>query len=462
MGIYYDWEDEKEKEFRERTKENQDLWKAADSIGDTQTANFAHEQQKKNVEEWDNYTGGESIYDEATGKWNFSKPKEKTAEERFRTREFKYNVYDDPLYQQYIASARRNGQNAMTDTVAKVASQTGGIAGSYAVAAGAGAYNDYMQRANDVIPELEQIAYQKYQDDLARDLKIYEMDEAKRLEDAQYNATLSTHQNYGRPHTDEEKVLIHANGGYITPDGDIVDANGNLIKRGTKYDEEVAAAKAEEEAKTIKEASDKANNAIVNYMLGNDLKSEDILMLLDLGYNYANGILYDPFGNAVEQSYKKTDLASEDKLKTAINALRYKKTLSDSHIQALTTAGFGYNGKGWFNADGVNALDFFDTPEGTVSSEPAKPPEGEEGDDTAGGGKNASELLEEKEKTYNTYVNLFYGSLNKFLNPNLSGNKFSYDFALTKKENAALFVASLDVSEAEKDKIFEKIMAEEK
>ena len=393
------WEDEKEKEFRERTKENQDLWKAADSIGDTQTANYAHEQQKKNVAEWDNYTGGESVYNEATGKWNYSKPKEKTAEERFRTREFEYDLESDPLWQQYITSAKRNGQNAMTDTMAKVASQTGGIAGSYAVAAGAGAYNDYMQRANDVIPELEQIAYQKYQDDLARDREIYKMDEAKRLENAQYNATMSTHQNYGKPLTDEEKMLIYANRGYVTPDGDVVDANGNLIKRGTKYDEEVAAAKAKTEAKTIKEASDKANNAIANYMLGNDLKAEDILMLADLGYNYANGILYDPFGNVVEQSYKK---AEEEKTSSG------KKT------------------------DIVYK----------------KPP--------------VAVTEEEKEKTYNTYVNLFYGSLNKFLNPNLSGNKFSYDFALTKKENAALFVASLDVSEAENDKIFEKIMAEEK
>ena len=330
-------------------------------------------------------------------------------EQGLREREFSYNVYDDPLYQQYIASARRNGQNAMSDTMAKVASQTGGIAGSYAVAAGAGAYNDYMQRANDVIPELEQLAYQKYQDDLARDREIYKMDEAKRLEKAQYNAALSTHQNYGRPLTDEEKMLIYANRGYVTPDGNVVDANGNLIKRGTKYDEEVAAAKAEEEAKVLKTEYDKANNAIVNYMLGNDLKAEDILMLLDLGYNYANGILYDPFGNAVEQSYKK---AEEEKTSSG------KKT------------------------------DIVYEDEDEEDEEPKKPP--------------VAVTEEEKEKTYNTYVNLFYGSLNKFLNPNLSGNKFSYDFALTKKENAALFVASLDVSEAEKDKIFEKIMAEEK
>ena len=271
----------------------------------------------------------------------------KRGEEGYRTREFEYDLESDPLWQQYISSAKRNGQNAMTDTMAKVASQTGGIAGSYAVAAGAGAYNDYMQRANDVIPELEQLAYQKYQDDLARDREIYKMDEAKRLEDAQYNAALSTHQSYGRPLTDKEKMLIYANRGYVTPDGDVVDANGNLIKRGTKYDEEVAAAKAKEEAKVLKTEYDKANNAIANYMLGNDLKGEDILMLAELGYNYANGILYDPFGNAVEQSYKKAEVVSEGELKTAINALRYKKTLSDSHIKALTAAGFGYNGKGW-------------------------------------------------------------------------------------------------------------------
>ena len=76
-----------------------------------------------------------------------SQNKNQRGEESFRTREFSYNVEDDPLYQQYMKTARRNGQNAMTDTIARTAAQTGGIAGSYAVAAGANAYNDYMQEA---------------------------------------------------------------------------------------------------------------------------------------------------------------------------------------------------------------------------------------------------------------------------------------------------------------------------
>ncbi|MEE1045811.1 MAG: hypothetical protein U0M60_00140, partial [Clostridia bacterium] len=44
------------------------------------------------------------------------KVKKPTARERYETRQFEYNLEDDPLWQQYISSARRNGQNAMTDT----------------------------------------------------------------------------------------------------------------------------------------------------------------------------------------------------------------------------------------------------------------------------------------------------------------------------------------------------------
>lgn len=235
MGIYSNFDDEKKakKEFDRITKENQDNWKASTSIGDTQSANYAHEQQKNNVAEWDEYTGGESVYDEATGKWDYSKPKEKTAEERFRTREFKYDLESDPLWQQYISSARRNGQNAMSDTMAKVASQTGGIAGSYAVSAGAGAYNDYMQRANDIIPELEQLAYRKFQDDLARDRQIYEMDEKKRWEKAKRDAAIQKYEDLGiEALTDEEKAYIYAsgdswiaNGKIYTPEGEIATEN---------------------------------------------------------------------------------------------------------------------------------------------------------------------------------------------------------------------------------------------
>lgn len=322
----------------------------------------------------------------------------KRGEEGYRTREFEYELDKDPLWQQYISSARRNGQNAMTDTMAKVASQTGGIAGSYAVSAGAGAYNDYIQRANDVIPELEQIAYQKYQDDLARDREIYEMDEAKRIEDAQYNATMHGHQNYGRPLTDEEKMLIYANGGYVTPDGDVIDDNGNLIKRGTKYDEDVAEAKAETEAEAIKEASDKANIAIVNYMLGNEPKAEDVLMLAELGYNYANGVLYDPTGNPIAQSYKNPEKEKTPSGKKATGDDEGDKPpVVDDDEKPRVVEGDDNDGKPKIKTKGTNVI------EGTVETLLLM-----------GAGKAALDYLEEEVENGNLTEGGYVNILNKF------------------------------------------------
>ena len=67
------------------------------------------------------------------------------------------------------------------------------------------------------------------------------------------------------------------------------------------------------------------------------------------------------------------------------------------------------------------------------------------------------------EEKVDVYVNLFYGSINdRNLFGGFLGDKFRYDFSLSKAENASLYCASLNVSEDKKEEIFEKIMAEEK
>ena len=338
----------------------------------------------------------------------------KRGEEGYRTREFSYDVNNDPLFQQYKAQAVRGGQKAMTDTMAKVAAQTGGIAGSYAVSAGAGAYNDYMQGVNDVIPELEQLAYAKYQDDLNRDYNIYKMDEAKRLEDAEYNAMMHGFQNYGGPLTDEQKALIYANGGYITPEGDVVDANGNVIKRGTGYDTEIATAK-------LEEAQKRNEDLFAAYLAGADLGA-DARYLEELGYTYANGVLYDFDGKPIEQVWKTPEKKDKSDLTEAISALSYsinnKKSLSDKYKGILNSYGFRYDGKNWVNADGVNALNYFETEgtSGTVGNEiPVKPgddvldePEGEEP-------KKPSEVIPENKAGKYTPTDVVEGTVQSYL-----------------------------------------------
>lgn len=78
---------------------------------------------------------------------------------------FSYDAESDPTYQQYKESYTRNGQRAMQDTVGQVSARTGGLASSYAGAAGQQTYDGYMSALADKIPELRQLAYSMYQDE---------------------------------------------------------------------------------------------------------------------------------------------------------------------------------------------------------------------------------------------------------------------------------------------------------
>ena len=80
---------------------------------------------------------------------------------------FSYDAEQDPLYGQYKQSYTRNGQRAMQDTLGQVSARTGGLASSYAESAAQQTYNNYMAALADKIPELQQLAYSMYQDELS-------------------------------------------------------------------------------------------------------------------------------------------------------------------------------------------------------------------------------------------------------------------------------------------------------
>lgn len=82
---------------------------------------------------------------------------------------FSYDKNKDPLYQQYEESYTRGGQRGMQDTLAQVAARTGGMASSYAESAAQQTYNNYMAALADKVPELQQLAYSMYMDDIAMD-----------------------------------------------------------------------------------------------------------------------------------------------------------------------------------------------------------------------------------------------------------------------------------------------------
>ena len=78
---------------------------------------------------------------------------------------FSYDLNADALYQQYVNQYLTQGKRAMMDTLGQAAAMTGGYGNSYAQSVGQQAYQGYLQQVNDMIPELYQLALQKYQMD---------------------------------------------------------------------------------------------------------------------------------------------------------------------------------------------------------------------------------------------------------------------------------------------------------
>lgn len=77
-------------------------------------------------------------------------------------KDFQYDVNGDALYQQYKDRYTNLGQQAMMDTMGQAAKLTGGYGNSNAQMVGQQAYQGYLQGLTDKIPELAQLAYQRY------------------------------------------------------------------------------------------------------------------------------------------------------------------------------------------------------------------------------------------------------------------------------------------------------------
>ena len=76
--------------------------------------------------------------------------------------DFSYDVNGDALYQQYKDKYIQQGKMAMADTMGQAAAMTGGYGNSYAASVGNQAYQASLQQLNDIIPELYQMAYDRY------------------------------------------------------------------------------------------------------------------------------------------------------------------------------------------------------------------------------------------------------------------------------------------------------------
>ena len=91
--------------------------------------------------------------------------KQQSLYEQLTGREFSYNVSDDALYQQYRQQYTQQGKTAMMDTMGQAAALTGGYGSTYSQSVGQQQYGEYLQRLNEVVPELYSQAYQRWLDE---------------------------------------------------------------------------------------------------------------------------------------------------------------------------------------------------------------------------------------------------------------------------------------------------------
>lgn len=106
---------------------------------------------------------------------------------------FSYNAAADPLYYQYRNMYKREGDRAMRDTLAEVASGAGGM-NSYAVTAAQQAQNYYNSQLADKIPELYQLAYEMYLTDI--DNKVRDLGLLQQMDATEYNRYRDTMQDW--------------------------------------------------------------------------------------------------------------------------------------------------------------------------------------------------------------------------------------------------------------------------
>lgn len=97
---------------------------------------------------WTGGTYGQAVKD-AYNEWNNRKA-------------FSYDLNGDALYQQYKDKFINQGRLAMADTIGQASAMTGGYGSSYATTAGSQAYQSHLQNLNDIVPQLYEMAYNRY------------------------------------------------------------------------------------------------------------------------------------------------------------------------------------------------------------------------------------------------------------------------------------------------------------
>ena len=169
------------------------LYTDAMASGNTTAANEAHNAAEALRKQY-GYSGGTDGSEYIRLGYDYTEPKP-TYESKYDPQmdalldqilnrdSFSYDVATDPMYQQYAKMYQREGDRAMSNTMAEAAAGAGGM-NSYAITAAQQANNYYNSQLNDVIPELYNTAYQMYLQDI--DNKVRDLGLLQNMDSTQY------------------------------------------------------------------------------------------------------------------------------------------------------------------------------------------------------------------------------------------------------------------------------------
>ena len=229
---------------------------------------------------------------------------------------FKYDSKTDPLYQQYVQDYAMNGKMAMRDTMGRAAGLTGGYGSSYGQAVGQQAYDQYLQKMADILPEtygmaldawnaegdrqaqnlaltqqMEQNDYNRYLDELQQ--HNIDLNRAQTDADNAYNRMIQADETaYGRAVDQYNRDLTEAERKY----GREVDEYNRLLQENKlSYDRSM-------DAYDIDVANRKYNQS------AQDAYYDRLLGLMSVGYtptaqDYANAGLTVAQGQAIQKAY---------------------------------------------------------------------------------------------------------------------------------------------------------------
>ena len=120
-------------------------WEESENLRKQQEAIEAYKQTKPGE-----YTSeNKQLSEEALKNWQNYKP-------------FNFDINRDALYNQYKNNYMTQSKLAMQDAMGQAASMTGGYGSSYGQSVGQQIYQGYLQKLNDVVPALQEAAYNRY------------------------------------------------------------------------------------------------------------------------------------------------------------------------------------------------------------------------------------------------------------------------------------------------------------